>query len=109
MMSFIEFDGFCPECKLKGELVEMRLNENDFWESVKTHLQITIFPPYAAILKWRGNGKFKKLKTIASKKIKGLILAKTQSVTGCEIFPDTKNVIMNSKHLKTYLNSISES
>ena len=53
MTKYLEFDGYCPESKLKGEQVEMRLNKMDFWESEKTGLQITTFPPYAAILQWR--------------------------------------------------------
>src|SRR5450631_2010075 len=83
----IYFDGYCPECMLKGEKVEMMLNENDFWESVKTGLQISIFPPFAAILQWRGEGKFKNSRMIASKKCKGLLLAKSQVKNGSEIFP----------------------
>ena len=46
--AYIEFDGYCPESKLKGELAKIRLNDSDFWESEKTGLQLTIFPPYAA-------------------------------------------------------------
>ena len=29
------FDGYCPECKLNGEDVPMRLNAHDFFESEK--------------------------------------------------------------------------
>lgn len=44
------FDGYCPESLMEGKRVEMRLNDDDFWESEATGLQMTIFPPYAAIL-----------------------------------------------------------
>ena len=56
------FDGYCPECKLNGEDVPMRLNANDFFESEKTGLQIAISFPgvQAAVLNFRGKGKFRK-------------------------------------------------
>lgn len=49
MKTFIEFNGYCPESTLKGEQVEMRLNEMDFWESEKTGLQMTVFAPFATV------------------------------------------------------------
>ena len=56
------FDGYCPECKLNGEDVPMRLNAHDFFESEKTGLQIAISFPgvQAAVLNFRGKGKFRK-------------------------------------------------
>ncbi len=36
------FDGYCPESKLDGEKVRMRLNAHDFFESEKTGLQIAV-------------------------------------------------------------------
>jgi hypothetical protein len=107
--TFIEFDGYCPESKLKGELVEMRLNAMDFWESEKTGLQITTFPPYAAILQWRGEGKFKESKEVASDKYYGLLLAKAQVKHGCEIFPEDKKVFAESADLEEYIYSIYKS
>lgn len=106
---YIEFDGYCPECKLKGEQVEMRLNTMDFWESVKTGLQITIFPPYAAILQWRGEGKFKESKRTASGKYKGLLLTRTQGQNGKEIFPDENSVFEDSLDLEEYIHYIDKS
>ncbi len=55
------FDGYCPESKLEGEKVKMRLNANDFFESEKTGLQIAISYPgvHAVVLKFRGSGKFR--------------------------------------------------
>ena len=56
------FDGFCPESKLNGEKVRMRLNDDDFYESERTGLQIAISYPgvQAAVLNFRGRGKFRK-------------------------------------------------
>ncbi len=108
---YIEFDGYCPESKLKGEVVEMKLNDMDFWESEKTGLQITIFPPYAAILQWRGEGKFRKTKAVASKNQNniGLLLTKSQSQSGCELFPDEKQVFDDSSDLADFIDSIDSS
>lgn len=65
-MMEIYFDGYFPESLLKGNQVEMRLNENDFWESEATGLQIAVFPVYATILQWRGKGKFRQSSDLAS-------------------------------------------
>jgi hypothetical protein len=56
------FDGYCPESKLLGEKVRMRLNANDFFESEKTGLQIAISYPgvNAVVLNFRGKGDFRK-------------------------------------------------
>jgi hypothetical protein len=60
----IHWDGYCPESALKGEKVRMRLNRHDFFESEATGLQICIVPDLqAVILKFRGDGSFKKKKT----------------------------------------------
>ena len=105
----IYFDGYCPECKLKGEQVEMRLNSMDFWECVKTGLQVSIFPPFAAILQWRGEGKFKNSRRTASKKIKGLLLAKAQVEKDKEIFPDEKEIFNNTVELEEYIHFVDKS
>ncbi|MHB1177260.1 MAG: hypothetical protein ACYCZO_02905 [Daejeonella sp.] len=39
------FDGYCPESRLKGRKVRMRLNSYDFFESEETGLQIAICYP----------------------------------------------------------------
>lgn len=106
--SYIEFDGYCPESKLKGEVVEMRLNEMDFWESEKTGLQVTIFPPFAAILRHRGKGKFRKSSNVASEKNTGLLLTKTQQENSYEIFPDEKEVFDDSWDLAEFIKSIDQ-
>ena len=106
MKDYIEFDGYCPESKLKGEKVEMLLNDMDFWESEKTGLQMTIFPPYAAILQWRGEGKFRQQKHNAAKDYKSLILTRAKTQAGTEIFPDENNSFEKISELKEYLNGI---
>lgn len=54
------WSGYCPESAMKGELVKMRLNTNDLYESEETALQIAIFPSVqAVILKTRGKGQFR--------------------------------------------------
>jgi hypothetical protein len=55
----IYFNGLCPECSLNGENVEMRLNKNDFFESIETGIQIYLIPGYLAVLLLeRGKGNF---------------------------------------------------
>ena len=100
MKQYLEFDGYCPESRLQGEQVNMRLNEMDFWESEKTGLQMTIFPPYAAILQWRGEGKFRKQKKLKATDHKGVLLAKAQRNIGSEILPDETQVFDDSADLE---------
>ena len=109
MKQYLEFDGYCPESRLQGEQVNMRLNEMDFWESEKTGLQMTIFPPYAAILQWRGEGKFRKQKKLKATDNKGALLAKAQRNTGSETFPDKTQVFDDSSDLEEYINCLDES
>lgn len=69
------WDGYCPESKLKGEKIRMRLNDNDFFESEKTGLQAFVFPGLqAVILNFRGEGKFRKTETYADELAAGEIL-----------------------------------
>ncbi len=102
----IYFDGYCPESLLKGSHVEMRLNDDDFWESEKTGLQITVFPPYATILRWRGKGKFRKTSGIASNTLVGLIYTEAKHDEGKEIFPEEDNIISNKIDLEWYIDEI---
>src|SRR5665647_2030361 len=105
----IYFDGYCPESKLNGDQVEMRLNNMDFWESEKTGLQMTVFPPFAAILQWRGEGKFRQSRDVASDKYYGLLLTKAQKKNGSEIFPDEKKLFNNTFELEEYIHFIDKS
>ena len=109
MKQYLEFDGYCPESRLQGLQVNMRLNEMDFWESEKTGLQMTIFPPYAAILQWRGDGKFRKQKKLKATEHKGVLLAKAQRNTGSETFPDETQVFDDALDLAEYIHCLDES
>ena len=97
------YDGFCPESLLKDELVEMRLNEDDFWESEATGLQIAISPPYAIILCWRGNGKFRTSSEKASDIFTGLIMVMGKREHGHEMEPDMDAIVHNKRQLNFHI------
>lgn len=71
------FDGYCPESRLEGEKVRMRLNFHDFFESEKTGLQIAISYPgvHAVVLKFRGKGDFRRTVTYADEVENGELLS----------------------------------
>ena len=100
------FDGYCPESKLRGIIAETQLNEDDFWESTETGLQITTFPPYAAVLSWRGKGKFKIHVQNASEHRFKLILTRASNELGKEIFPDRSGFFTSEEQFNTFLESI---
>ena len=101
--NFILFDGYCPESKLQGKIVEMRINSEDFWESPATGLQMTTFPPFAAVLSWRGKGKFCSESPEAWKLFeKGLMLCKACDPPN-EIFPDKEALITSFEELRAHL------
>jgi hypothetical protein len=102
----IYFDGYCPESLLKGEQAEMRLNEDDFWESEATGLQMAVFPPFATILRWRGKRKFRQSSDFASNLFVGLVMTAAQTEDGKEIFPDEENIINDNFDLEWYLDEI---
>jgi hypothetical protein len=100
------FDGYCPESMLKGKQVEMRLNEDDFWESEATGLQMTVFPPFAAILRWRGKGNFRESSGKASDELTGLVITMAHVEKGKEIFPDQENILCDKFLLNSHLHEI---
>lgn len=102
----ILFDGYCPESLLSGKKAEMRLNEDDFWESEATGLQMTVFPPFAAILRWRGKGKYRPSSGVASDCLSGLIMAEARLEEGKEIFPDEERPIQSNFDLRWYLDGV---
>jgi len=74
------WNGYCPESLLKGKTVRMRLNQNDFFESEETGLQIAIIPGVqAVILNFRGKGKFRTTVNYADEIENGEILSPQNS------------------------------
>ena len=72
------WNGYCPECWLKGEKQKMRLNSNDFFECEKSGLQMVLSFPnfFAAILKFRGKGKWRTNPDYAHEKDRNEMLCK---------------------------------
>jgi len=104
---FFEWDGFCPESFLKGEKVRMKLNRHDFYESEKTGLQIALSYPgfLAAVLNFRGKGKFKTVDSFADKAFNYEILSKQES----DRFPFCGNELMqDTKMLSEYISTIKD-
>lgn len=100
------FDGYCPESLMEGKRVEMRLNGDDFWESEATGLQMTVFPPYAAILPWRGKGKFRSSSEVAADSCTGLVMTYSSTEKGHETFPDETNPLRNWEDFRACLNTV---
>ncbi len=74
------WNGYCPESLLKGKTVRMRLNQNDFFESEETGLQIGVIPGVQAIiLNFRGKGKFRETRTFGDEVENGEILSPQNS------------------------------
>jgi hypothetical protein len=79
-MISIMWNGYCPESLLKGRTVRMRLNQNDFFESEETGLQICIIPGVqAVVLNFRGKGKFRESPTFGDEVENGEILSPQNS------------------------------
>ena len=100
------FDGYCPESKLDGDKVNMRLNAYDFFESEKTGLQIAISFPgvQAAVLNLRGNGDFRKTIQYAHEVENGEMLSPQMvdrfPFCGDELFGDEQEFIEYLKKIK---------
>ena len=105
----IYFDGYCPESMLEGKQVEMKLNQDDFWESEETGLQMTVFGPLATILRWRGKAKFRQSSGVSSNELIGLVMAEASKEKGKEIFPDEERLIHNNLELERYIREIFKS
>src|SRR5947209_3455799 len=97
------FDGYCPACRLKQTKQELQLNSNDFWECVACYLQLTTFAPYAAILRWRGESKFRQTVDYAHNHYDKLVLTGTSVGPGDDIFPDPREVFYHKIDLEEYL------
>ncbi|HEY4963074.1 MAG TPA: hypothetical protein VIH90_00055 [Candidatus Saccharimonadales bacterium] len=73
-------DGYCPQCALNNEEVEMSLNQGDYWECPVCHLQAAGSNAGFMILRVRGAGTFKSHKVSATEYISGAFVTK-QSLT----------------------------
>lgn len=92
-------DGYCPECQLINEDVQLLLNRDDFWECPKSHLQLSVNGIDAVILRFRAIGQFRSELTYGTQKINGAILTRAKMDS---IFSDS--TIFNSEtELKEYL------
>lgn len=100
------FNGYCSACSLKEKQELLKLNSNDFQECLICKLQVTSFAPYAAILGWRGEGKFRETVDYAHSHNDKLILTGTSLESGSEIFPDPREVFYNRIMLEEYLESL---
>jgi hypothetical protein len=103
--SSILFNGYCPECALKGKKVTMRLNKFDFFECEETGLQIYLIPStIAVILDTRGKGYFTHSIKYAHENVDGEYLA-PQNI---KHIPFVKLVLLfkNQTELAEYINKI---
>ena len=101
------FDGYCPESKLAGEKIKMRLNENDFFESEKTGLQIALSYPgvNAVVLNFRGRGKFRNTIKYAHEVENGELLSPQMT----ERFPYCdERIFGNENEFHDYLKDIND-
>ncbi len=100
------FDGYCPESKLEGKRVQMRLNKNDFYESEATGLQIVFSYPraQATVLNFRGKGDFRHTVSYADENVNGesLSLQHSDKFPYCskDIFEDGREF---SKYIKKHV------
>jgi len=69
-------------------------------------LQLTTYAPYAAILRWRGEGKFRQTVDYAHKQHDKLILTGVSLEAGQAIFPDPIEVFYHPIELEQYLECI---
>jgi hypothetical protein len=99
------WNGYCPESLLKGKTVRMRLNQNDFFESEETGLQIAIIAGVqAVILNFRGKGKFRTTVNYADEIENGEILSPQNSDR--PPFNNPTNVFGESEEIEKYIATI---
>lgn len=100
------WNGYCPESLLIGKKVRMRLNQNDFFESEETGLQICVIPGVQAIiLNFRGKGKFRTTITYGDEVEGGEILSPQN--TDIPPFNHPTVAFGNSKEIEEYVATIS--
>ncbi len=96
------WNGYCPESLFKDKDVRMRLNQDDFYESEETGLQIAVLPGVQAIiLNFRGEGKFRSTVSYADDIENGELLSPQNS----NRFPfnNPTCVFNNSEEIEVYI------
>ncbi len=99
------WNGYCPESWLKGRTVRMRMNEDDFFESEETGLQLCILPGLQAmILNFRGKGKFRSTVTFADTMENGEILSPQN--TNYPPFNNPTVIFADGEEIEKYIEAI---
>lgn len=99
------WNGYCPESWLQEKTVHMCLNEDDFFESEATGLQLAVLPGLQAIiLNFRGNGKFKKEKTYADEIENGELLSPQNS--SLPPFNNPATIFSSGEEIEKYIADI---
>ena len=105
LTSSMTFNGNCPECILHNDgSFDMLLNNDDYWESKQTGLQIAVAPPFAVILPWRGEGDYKVLQ--AAIPPADLIYCGVCIDDAGNFLPDQSQPILESIQLEAYLEGV---
>lgn len=100
-----KWNGYCPESLLKGKDVRMRLNQNDFYESEETGLQIAVLSGVQAIImNFRGEGKFRTEPKFADEIENGELLSPQN--TDRPPFNNPTEVFKNSEEIQNYINQL---
>ena len=104
VFSSMHWTGYCPESALRGKQVRMRLNNNDFYESEATGLQMAVLPGVQAIImNFRGNGKFRSTPVFADDIESGEFLSpQTQE----DAFFNNGETFQNSAEIEKYIGEI---
>lgn len=99
------WNGYCPESLLKGKSVRMRLNQDDFFESEETGLQICVLTGVQSIiLKFRGKGKFRVTPYYADDIEQGEILSPQN--TESPPFNDPTTTFKTCNEIEKYISTI---
>ena len=99
------WNGFCPESLLKGKTVRMRLNQDDFFESEETGLQMCVLTGVqAVIMNFRGSGKFRTTVSFADDIETGEILSPQNSAAPPFNHPPT--IFRESAEIENYILTI---
>ena len=99
------WNGYCLESLLIGKVVRMRLNQDDFFESEETGLQISLISGVqAVVLNFRGKGRFKSTPAFADEIENGELLSPQNS----DVAPFNSPTIIfgNAEEIGDYISKI---